>query len=129
MIQVTRTYKCRVCGSQNIVKNGKNKAGQAQYHCKDCGAYRVLEPKPQDQRQRRSQVLKAYQERCSVEKTHPSSTSGCFSVIVTDDSTQHIASVNWPFSARLKWNWGLVGNALMRSSGIVISGIFANIFP
>src|SRR5579859_7858798 len=66
MIQVMRTYKCRVCGSENIVKNGKNKAGQAQYHCKDCGAYRVLEPKPQEQRERRNQVLKAYRERASL---------------------------------------------------------------
>jgi insertion element IS1 protein InsB len=40
MIQVTMTYKCRACGSENIVKNGRNKAGEAQYHCKDCGAYR-----------------------------------------------------------------------------------------
>jgi IS1 family transposase/transposase-like protein len=66
MIQVTRTYKCRVCGSENIVKNGKNKAGQAQYHCKDCGAYRVLEPKQGDKRQRRKQVLSTYAERASL---------------------------------------------------------------
>ena len=66
MIQVTTTYKCRVCGSQNIVKNGKNRLGQAQYHCKDCGAYRVLEPKTDDKHERRSQVLKAYRERASL---------------------------------------------------------------
>jgi transposase-like protein len=66
MIIVTKTYKCRVCGSENIVKNGKNKAGQAQYHCKDCGAYRVLEPKQGDKGQRREQVLRTYQERASL---------------------------------------------------------------
>jgi insertion element IS1 protein InsB len=66
MIQVTITYKCRVCGSQNIVKNGKNKAGQAQYHCKDCGAYRVLEPKKEAKGERRRQVLRAYRERASL---------------------------------------------------------------
>lgn len=43
MIQKTITYSCRVCGSENIVKNGTNRLGQQQYHCKDCGVYRVLE--------------------------------------------------------------------------------------
>ena len=66
MIQVTKTYKCRVCGSENIVKNGTNKVGQAQYHCKDCGAYRVLEPKPSDKGQRREYVLRSYAERASL---------------------------------------------------------------
>jgi insertion element IS1 protein InsB len=66
MIQVTKTYKCRVCGSENIVKNGKNKAGQAQYHCKECGAYRVLEPKGSERGQRQEQVLRTYQERASL---------------------------------------------------------------
>src|SRR5215510_14682412 len=66
MIQVTTTYKCRVCGSENIVKNGRNRAGNAQYHCKDCGAYRVLEPKPADKPERRKQVLQAYRERASL---------------------------------------------------------------
>src|SRR5436190_8636651 len=66
MIQVTKTYKCRVCGSDNIVKNGTNKVGQAQYHCKDCGAYRVLEPKPNDKGQRREYVLRSYAERASL---------------------------------------------------------------
>ncbi len=66
MIQVTRTYKCRVCGSENIVKNGKNKAGQAQYHCKNCGAYRVLEPKLDQPGASRRQVLQAYRERASL---------------------------------------------------------------
>jgi transposase-like protein len=66
MIQVTMTYKCRTCGSENIVKNGRNKAGNAQYHCKDCGAYRVLVPKSAEQPERRRQVLQAYRERASL---------------------------------------------------------------
>ncbi|MXZ21016.1 MAG: hypothetical protein F4Y84_10520 [Caldilineaceae bacterium SB0665_bin_25] len=37
MIQKTITYSCRVCGSTNIVRNGINRLGQQQYHCKDCG--------------------------------------------------------------------------------------------
>ena len=66
MIQVTVTYRCRVCGSENIVKNGRNKVGQAQYHCKDCGAYRVLEPKSAAKGRQRRQVLQAYRERASL---------------------------------------------------------------
>jgi len=45
MIQNITTYHCRVCESTNIIKNGTNRRGQQQYHCKDCGTYRVLEPK------------------------------------------------------------------------------------
>jgi transposase-like protein len=59
-------YKCRACGSENIVKNGRNKASNAQYHCKDCGAYRVLVPKSAEQPERRRQVLQAYRERASL---------------------------------------------------------------
>ncbi len=60
------TYKCRACGSENIVKNGRNKAGNAQYHGKDCGAYRVLVPKSAEQPERRRQVLQVYRERASL---------------------------------------------------------------
>jgi len=42
---IQKTYTCRVCGSANIVKNGTNRLKQQQYHCKDCGARRVLESK------------------------------------------------------------------------------------
>jgi len=66
MIQVTITYRCRVCGSENIIRNGTNKAGNAQYHCKNCGVYRVLEPKQNTARQCREQALKAYRERASL---------------------------------------------------------------
>ncbi|HXK42400.1 MAG TPA: IS1 family transposase, partial [Anaerolineae bacterium] len=34
MIQETITYHCHKCGSANIVKNGTNKCGNCQYHCK-----------------------------------------------------------------------------------------------
>jgi insertion element IS1 protein InsB len=66
MIKVTITYKCRACGSEHIVRNGTNKAGSAQYHCKSCGVYRVLEPKQTENQQRREQVLQAYRERASL---------------------------------------------------------------
>jgi IS1 family transposase/DNA-directed RNA polymerase subunit RPC12/RpoP len=44
-IQETIVYRCRVCDSENIVKNGTNRCGNPQYWCKDCGARRVLNPK------------------------------------------------------------------------------------
>ena len=65
MIQKTKTYLCRVCDSSNIVKNDKNRLGQPQYHCKDCGTYRVLEPKRLLKKDK-SIILTAYQERVSM---------------------------------------------------------------
>jgi transposase-like protein len=63
MIQVTITYHCRVCNSANIVRNGTNKCGSPQYHCK---AYRVLEPKRIHEKDEKAMVLRAYKERASM---------------------------------------------------------------
>ena len=60
MIQNTITYNCRVCGSPNIVRNGANRCGQAQYHCKDCDAYRVLKPVPVYSEAQKQTILNAY---------------------------------------------------------------------
>ena len=37
--------RCTACGSERIVKNGKNVCGQQQFRCRACGASRVLSPK------------------------------------------------------------------------------------
>ena len=66
MIQETTTFTCSRCGSINIVRNGKNKCGNPQYHCKDCGAYRVLKPKTKYPAQHQQTILKACQERISL---------------------------------------------------------------
>src|SRR5947209_17725543 len=66
MIQETMTHVCRVCRSTNIVKNGTNRCGNAQYHCKDCGAYRVLKPKQIYSETEQQTVLRACLERCSL---------------------------------------------------------------
>ena len=66
MIQATTTYSCRRCGSININKNGTNKCGNAQYHCKECGAYLALEPKSGYSAAQKTQVLAGYQERMSL---------------------------------------------------------------
>lgn len=59
-------HKCHQCGSINIVRNGTNRIGQEQYHCHDCGVFRVLKPKRTQQNQTKHQVLKACLERCSL---------------------------------------------------------------
>ena len=56
MIQETITYTCHSCGSINIIKNGTNKCGNQQYHCKDCRVYRVLKPTVQAQVEQKEQV-------------------------------------------------------------------------
>ena len=66
MIQETITYTCRLCGNDNIIKNRTNKCGTPQYHCKDCGVYRVLKSKERHSQETREQVLKAAQERVSL---------------------------------------------------------------
>jgi insertion element IS1 protein InsB len=66
MIQKTITYSCHSCGSINIVKNGTNKCGNQQYHCHDCGVYRVLELKDSSTAQTKTQALQAYRERVSL---------------------------------------------------------------
>jgi transposase-like protein len=63
MIQETRTYRCRRCGSGDIVKNGRNRYGNPQYPCKACGAYGVLEPKVRYTEAQKEQILRAYPER------------------------------------------------------------------
>ncbi len=66
MIQKVITYLCPRCGSDNLVKNGHNKAHSQQAHCKDCGAYFVLEPKQSQGTVTRQTILRTALERCSL---------------------------------------------------------------
>jgi insertion element IS1 protein InsB len=66
MIQETMKHVCRVCESTQIVKNGTNRCGNAQYHCKGCGTYRVLNPKQVYSETEQHTVLRACLERCSL---------------------------------------------------------------
>ena len=59
-------YTCHACGSANIVRNGTNRCGNTQYHCKDCGIYRVLKPKRAYLETEKATVLRAGLERCSL---------------------------------------------------------------
>ncbi len=62
------TYRCRSCGSTDIVKNGHNRLGQRQYWCKACGVRRVLEARrtPKEENPDKPKALKAALERCSL---------------------------------------------------------------
>ena len=66
MIQETITYTCHACGSANIVRNGTNRCGNAQYHWKDCAIYRVLKPKQVYSEAEKATALRAGLERCSL---------------------------------------------------------------
>lgn len=66
MIRQVISHVCRTCGSSNIVKNGTNKRGNPQYHCKECGAYRVLQPQARYTPEQKTTILKASEERISL---------------------------------------------------------------
>ena len=54
------TPGCTACGSERIVKNGKNVCGHQQFRCRACGACRVLHPKSrQTAPERQAEVLRA----------------------------------------------------------------------
>ncbi len=63
---ILKTYKCRKCESENIVKNGKSPAGRQKYHCKDCDFYSTLEPFEKYSEEKREEILKTYQESPSM---------------------------------------------------------------
>ncbi len=66
MIEKTITYKCRGCGSANIVKNGHNAQGQQQYWCKECNKRAVLELRPRYTDAEKEQIIADYYERASM---------------------------------------------------------------
>jgi transposase-like protein len=66
MITQIIVNRCTKCQSENIVKNGKTKAGRQKYHCKACGAYGTLNPSVQYTPERNAEILRAYHERSSL---------------------------------------------------------------
>jgi transposase-like protein len=52
--------RCTRCGSEHIVKNGKNACGHQQFRCRACSACRVLRPKSrQASEERQAEILRA----------------------------------------------------------------------
>ncbi len=63
---VIEIKSCYHCGSQNIVKNGKDPKGKQRYLCKDCGRASLDNPNYGYSEERKAEILKAYQERPSM---------------------------------------------------------------
>jgi len=66
MIEITTRHHCRDCESENIVKNGRNRYGNQQYLCRDCGSSKVLVPKVRYTEEKKEEILRSYQERSSL---------------------------------------------------------------
>ena len=66
MITTKITDECTRCGSINLVKNGRTKKGKQKYHCKDCGAYRTINPGVVYTAERKEEKMRAYHERSSM---------------------------------------------------------------
>ena len=59
-LAVAAAPRCTACGSEHIVKNGKNACGHQQFCCRACGACRVLHPKSRGTTpERQAEVLRA----------------------------------------------------------------------
>lgn len=61
--------QCELCGSINIIKNGKNRSGTQTYKCKDCGSYRVLDSKQKSRQIDLALMERTYRERQSLRGT------------------------------------------------------------
>ena len=66
MITETKTHRCRKCGSERLVRNGKTAAGKQKFLCRGCGAAGTLELSPRYSEQDKDTILAAYQERASL---------------------------------------------------------------
>jgi transposase-like protein len=67
MIQTT--HVCGKCQSSNIIRNGHNQSGNAQYLCKDCGTCRVLKSKQCTKQIDMDALIRTYEERNSYRST------------------------------------------------------------
>lgn len=66
MIQDIITHHCTRCNSTNIVKNGHNKSGNAQFKCNDCGRCSVITPKVRYTEEQKQKIINTYYERGSL---------------------------------------------------------------
>ena len=60
------TFHCPNCNSVNVIKNGKNSAGNQQFLCKDCRKSAVMYPKYRRSEAEKEQILATYRERPSM---------------------------------------------------------------
>ena len=65
-IQTVIEHRCTRCGSADIVRNGHNQCGNAQFRCKACGRSSALVPKVAYTEEQQAQIIRTYQERGSL---------------------------------------------------------------
>jgi transposase-like protein len=56
---------CKKCGSPDIRKNGRTKAGAQKYHCKSCGFYGTIGNREEKQKKKEELIEKPLCERVS----------------------------------------------------------------
>ena len=66
---ITETRTCHECQSRNLVLNGKNRAGNQRYKCKDCGVTRVLDSRLPSRQLDLEMLERTYLERNSLRAT------------------------------------------------------------
>ena len=66
MISEIVVFHCPKCNSTNVVKNGKNRAGNQQFLCRDCKKSAVMYPRNRRTEADKEQILAAYHERPSM---------------------------------------------------------------
>lgn len=59
-------HKCNKCGSENIVRNGKNGKGKQKYNCKDCNSYGIINAYMGYSEEFKEEVINAYFEKSSL---------------------------------------------------------------
>lgn len=62
---IAQNLTCRKCGSEKLIKNGTNGAGNPKSKCKNCGFSGAINPKRVDE-STKELIVKAYQERASL---------------------------------------------------------------
>ena len=66
MIQTIITHQCPRCGSENMVRNGRDYKGSQKYHCKACDSYGTLQASQGYDKVFKEQIQKAFLERLSL---------------------------------------------------------------
>lgn len=66
MIQTIITHQCPKCGSEDMVKNGRDYKGSQKYHCKACDSYGTLQAQSGYTASTKKQVKQALMERVSL---------------------------------------------------------------
>jgi hypothetical protein len=66
MLQEIVSKICSVCGSENIVKNGRDYKKDQKFHCNDCVAYETIDATGRYTEERKEEILRSYHDRCSM---------------------------------------------------------------